>query len=496
MEMQVKTNIIEKLSKNPEIITEESIKDWVVPELLEHFAPKLASISYKVYGYQNGSSLGIRAFTEMSRDVLEKATTTFYITREHWKNNRYVTPYLITCLNRLGDKTLYDLQSSKTRRSPICPGCLFFDEKTYLNYSGKNFSCSRCNNEQIKLQDLLSACVDVKEKTRLECQIRIRSVFGNHSRRGFACPECKKFIPESYFGNKTRVSCPYDTVCGWFGNINDLRKELHPVGNVVKRELSLNFYGDKSSGDTQTKNGVDLVKSNELSIDSSIIMRESFENDIKILDSVLLTQGARYKDEKSIKKKLMYEAFINIRKKYPEDMVWYLVHQNRVGDSPIQSRIFQEYILLVQNALPFSVRYDGKMHDIYSLQDPRLDLFTGTSEFEAIVKTNGIVPNGTKEEYVGGRSGLSRGPCFIGHLLSITDKCGNSLMDCVDSYTFANIKLNNVEPGTSVTVKHLRIPAHYEMNGLIFLQRIRRKIVDSVYQRVNGKRRQVGGENV
>lgn len=484
-------NIIEVISKNPELITEEDIKNWVVPKLLVHFSSKINALSHKVYGYQEGSNLGTRAFTEMSKDVLEKATTTFLISKKHWKTNRYITPYLITCLNRLADKTVHELNSSKKHVSPICPGCLFFGDTKKVSYSGSNFSCSECNNQVLKLKDILQDIKDPIEKNRIEFEIRLRSIFGLHSRKGYACPDCNNFIPDSYIGYRVRVSCPYDSTCSWFGNINDIKRVLHPRSNMLNIDLSLNSNINQNNDISKQTSRLDIISSNDISVDSSIMMRQNFENDIKILDSVLYAQGARYKDEKSIKKRLMYEAFINIRNKYPEDMVWYLVYQNRVSDSPIQSRIFQEYIRLIENSLPFKVRYDGAMHEVYTLQDPRLDLFLGVSEFDSVVKNNGIIPNGTVEEYFGGRSGHSRGPCFIGYLLSLTDENSENIIDKVEQYTFANIKVKDIEPGTKVKVRHLRIPAHYEMNGLIYLQRIRRKIVDSVYQRINGKKRVV-----
>ena len=52
----------------------------------------------------------------------------------------------------------------------------------------------------------------------------------------------------------------------------------------------------------------------------------------------------------------------------------------------------------------------------------------------------------------------------------------------------------SVEPGTPVIVKHFRILPHYEMHSLVYLQRVRRAIVDSVYFRLNKKKRKVKGD--
>jgi len=46
-----------------------------------------------------------------------------------------------------------------------------------------------------------------------------------------------------------------------------------------------------------------------------------------------------------------------------------------------------------------------------------------------------------------------------------------------------------IEKNIPVTVSHFRIPSHYELGSLVYLQRIRRQIVDSVYFRLNNKKR-------
>jgi hypothetical protein len=81
-------------------------------------------------------------------------------------------------------------------------------------------------------------------------------------------------------------------------------------------------------------------------------------------------------------------------------------------------------------------------------------------------------------------------------LINVIDKSNNtSMMDMVDNYSFVQIKMKeSIEIGTHVRVKHFRIIPHYEMGGLVYLQRIRKKIVDSVYFKLNGKKR-IAGED-
>jgi len=67
----------------------------------------------------------------------------------------------------------------------------------------------------------------------------------------------------------------------------------------------------------------------------------------------------------------------------------------------------------------------------------------------------------------------------MGKLLSVVDKKTKvSLMNRVEEYSFSKIKMKNVKIGTQVVVSHLRIPPHYQMGGMVYVNRIRKKIVD------------------
>jgi hypothetical protein len=211
----------------------------------------------------------------------------------------------------------------------------------------------------------------------------------------------------------------------------------------------------------------------------------------KVVREVIEVQMAHVMKEprnRAIKKQMMYRAYYNMFDHSPEEMISYLAHQKVDSDLPIQSQIFQEFIRLMENSLPFQIRKFGRTIDVYSLLNPYLDLFLGLSTFTAAVRPSGLVPNNTAETYVGGRENKNHGPCFIG-LLCDAKVDNQSIMDRIEHYTFSHLKVWNVDPGTKVEVTHMRMPSHYEMNGLVQLQRIRRRIVDSVYQRLNGERR-------
>jgi hypothetical protein len=66
--------------------------------------------------------------------------------------------------------------------------------------------------------------------------------------------------------------------------------------------------------------------------------------------------------------------------------------------------------------------------------------------------------------------------------LSVTDKLTkNPLLDKVTEYSFSKIKMKDIDPGTEVIVTHLRIPPHYQMGGMVYINRVRKKIIDRVH---------------
>lgn len=484
-------SVIDKISQNPENITEEDVDTWVVSELVEHFDPKFNSLAS--YAYGPGNDLGRRAFREFAVKTIDKGVRVFLFKSQHWRKGRKIEPYLSTCLNRLADNEKRELSSNKSKTSvPVCPACRSFNEREYLRYESKNLRCTACTNAQLSLEDRIKDA-EGSERAKLEYQLRLRRIFSLHSRKGYKCPDCARFIPDSYIKGQ-RASCPYDDKCHWFGHVDELEPMAHPLGLASEKNISLNSTIKFDSGREVERQ--DSIKSEDAGADVRIEVRQRCEQEIKALLDVIDTQTLRLKREpeyKAIKKVLMYEAFKNMVNRCPEEMVSYLVHRNHSGELPIQSRIFQEFISLVENSLPFEVYSEGKIVEIYSLQDPRLDLFTGLSEFEADVLPDGSIPNCTKEAYIGGRKRKDFGPCFIGQLIDVRAiDIDQSLLEFVEFYTFSQIKMReDIPPGLRVKVRHFRIPSHYEMHGLVHLQRIRRRIVDSVYFKLHKKRRKI-----
>lgn len=490
-------DLICKIDQNIDKI-EKTEYDALADELLVYYDTKIKSLAHYAYGSvihydEDGPSIAVKAFKEYARSSLINGLDTF-ISLSHWKNGRSIGPYLATILNRKADALKADVSCSKRITVPICPACKLYGNKEFLIYENKKLRCNECCNEISRLEKQIEISDVYKDK--LEEKLRLRKIFALHSRKGFRCPECERFIPESYIA-QYGVSCVYND-CLFFGTINELESVRHPSG--LRYESFI--YLDSPLSKDNEKSGATLIDkyvSEQSEAFASINVKEQYELEYNTLIDVINLQIERInrteKPNKAKLKLLMYQAFINMIDSDTEDMVSYLARGKHFSEHPIQSRIFQEFIRLVENNLPLTVIRAGVEYEAYTLRDPVLNLFLGVSEFESVVKANGLIPNMTVETYSGGRQMKDFGRCFIGKLLDVVDiKSGISLNDKVLGYTFVDIRVDTCVPeGTEVKVNHLRIPSHYEMLGMVSLQRIRRKIVDSVYLKLYGKKRMIKG---
>jgi hypothetical protein len=485
-------DIVDRINQGASTISEADIETWVVPKLLSHYSDKISALCREVYGYpEQGASVALGAFKQQAEQAIRKGITTFLFKTYRWRAGMSVGPYLLTCLNRLADRIKSDVESIRKIGVPVCPACKSEGRKEFLFADVRGLICQYCSKESVRLEDEADSEIS-------QC---FHDIFSAHSKKGYRCPKCERFIPDSYVRSYL-ISCPYPT-CNWFGTSNEIELMLHPTGMSSEHLISLDVnYNDKWHGDNpgKTHTWKDNVADVSANADIKMEVVQRYDQEYEVIRTVILTQMERVLKEKrtkSIKKQLMYQAYLNVFERQPEDMIAYLAHLKHAGDLPIQSQIFQEFVRLVENALPFTIEKHGTEIEVLSLLDPYLDLFLGISNFTETVKLNRVVPNGTNEIYVGGRRMRDFGPCFIGMLCSVRDELGNDLFKKVVYYTFSHIKMaDSVEPGTVVKVSHLRIPSHYEMLGLVQLQRTRRRIVDSVYQRLHGVRRIIGVENV
>jgi hypothetical protein len=276
----------------------------------------------------------------------------------------------------------------------------------------------------------------------------------------------------------------------------ELDPMAHPLGQSTGSTVSLNAPISNSYG-SHVPEFQDRLDAQEINPDIKIEQTEKYNKELGIAKAVIAAQKAHFSKlpmSKVIKKYLMYQAFESLLKLDPAGMIGYLIHGKSLGERPIQSLIFQKYIQLIESRLPFEVVDDeGNTIEVFSLLDPCLNLFLGTSEYNSYVRESGLVSNNTYEIFVGAKC---NGPCFIGLLCDITDENGKSLLSEVEYYTFSNIKMKSTVPqNTQVRVTHFRIPPHYEMYSLVNLQRVRRRVVDSIYKRLHGEIRPLKGSD-
>jgi hypothetical protein len=464
---------------------------------MEHYDSRLNVLARKAYGSGNDGTptIAVNAFKERSKSELRSALETFFFTKEHWRTGRDLNSYLLTCFRRLSGRLFWDQSIAKRTSVSTCPACKYEGRKEFMVNESGMLRCQRCTKESERLSDELKTMDQGGiEFVKTQSRYKLYSQFSLHSKKGFRCPECKLFIPKSLA--TSRVVCPYPN-CVYMGSVDNVNVMGHPTGVSSRNMVSLNKPITQHGGGSSTTFFQDMFESNVLDPDSCLDMQMRYRQERDVLSAVIEDQIQALKRTNSastmIQKLLMYEAYKKMLDKYPDEMISYLAHVKQSSDFPIQAKIFQAYAGLIENYLPFSVEKRGKSVDIISLTSPDLALFLGISEFEAKIGSSNTIPNNTKEEYIGGRNFKNYGRCFIGKIIDIRDNStGESIKDKIKEYSFVQIKMDeSAKPGTFVTVKHFRILPHYEMHSMVFLQRIRRQIVDSVYFRLHKKKREV-----
>lgn len=347
----------------------------------------------------------------------------------------------------------------KKKTAYFCPGCLYLGKENIIYLSSKYFKCNEC-------VDGFKNNLDPKKNL-------LYKTFNQHNKNGYHCFICDRFIPHP-LDNSENVSCPYFD-CWFVGKISTLKKMHHPTSQSNPEKLIL---------DISKNNGAafkDLIASDQEDVVSQLETKQELLIKINALKETINSQSNSVPYSSSdftVKHKcLVYQSFNNLLDKYPVEMTDYLLNDSRSGG--FQHKIFQEYIKLLEVSLPFIFKRGNKLYKINSLLDDNLSLFDGISEFDAIVSDKLSIKNNTKEFYIGGRAASYAKPYYIGKLLNIiAKKTKTPIINNVVEYSFNKIKVSGIEPGTEVSVTHLRVPPHYQMGGMVYINRIRKKIID------------------
>lgn len=180
----------------------------------------------------------------------------------------------------------------------------------------------------------------------------------------------------------------------------------------------------------------------------------------------------------------MYDAFLSMLESRPREMTDYLMNGQRGYN--LQHKIFQSYISILESKIPFIFTKNNQFHYITSLLDHQLGLFDGISVFDGHINNKHYIKNETTEFYVGGRKAYYINRYYIGKLLDVVNMSnGLSMMDQVREYSFNKIYMYDETPLTQVRISHLRIPPHYQMGGMVYLNRIRKEIVKALTARAS-----------
>lgn len=261
---------------------------------------------------------------------------------------------------------------------------------------------------------------------------------------GYRCPDCNRFM-ESPVG--LAITCPYSD-CFFIGVISSLKRMRKPA-----IPISTQIVVSALSDITPILNVIDEHLSTLQYTGVNCTMKQ---------------------------KTFVYEAFASLLKKYPTEMSLYLLEGKR--GNKLQSKLFQEYVSIVEKNLPFSYKTSSGLVKIDSLTHPGINPFDGISKFDAVVESNQTIKNKTSELYIGNRKSYYCQPFYIGKILDVVDDNGISWLHSVVDYSFSVIN-TNLAPKTKVHVSHLRIPAHYQVGILSHINRIKKSLTDSLQKK-------------
>lgn len=434
-----------------EVINLLDVDKLVASFLKEHEAG--INTLHKIY-YKTNDQLSLRAMIAGIEDELKTGCVSFL---NKGNATDELGNYLFYIVNAYCKKNA--IVSLKRKTEYLCPGCLYLGKTTLVSLS-QTFKCNECKMG-------LSNTTDPKK-------ILLLNTFAVHNKSGYHCQDCDRFLAHPLTNSNT-ITCPYFD-CSFVGDYTGLKKMHHPTSSINIDKLDLDVT--KPNHSTSIK---DNLVSNEISALSRLEAKNDLEEKIRILQEVIESQSSSIlynSSDSTVKHKLFtYQAFGTLISQQPEEMVEYLLNSSRSGG--FQHKIFQEYVRLLEAGLPFVIKKNGKLFKVNSLLDENMCVFDGISVYDALITDKLEIKNNTQEFYIGGRKAAYTKPYYMGKLLSVIDKkTKGSLMNQVEEYSFSKIKMKGVKVGTQVTVSHLRIPPHYQMGGMVYVNRIRKKIID------------------
>lgn len=427
--------------------------DVLVENFIKEREQSIATL-HRIY-FKSGNQISLRSLVEELKEELRTGCITF-VNKESQLEELH--NYLFYIANAVCKKLSKPFIKKKIEY--LCPGCLYLGKDGLMTDINQIFQCDECEAE-------LKFTTDPKK-------IAFFKIFHRHNKKGYHCSDCDRFIPLPIDGSAI-ISCPYFD-CAFVGSIDDLRKMHHPTSQSNPEKLIL----DVSVNDKMSIK--DNIPDSDIDIHSKLEIQQDLQDRIDILKDIIETQSNYVPYSSSDftvqHKQLVYQAIGNLLDTYPTEMSSYLFG-NADSHFGFQHKIFQEYIDLLEASFPYFITKNRQRYKVDNLLDDNLKLFDGISVFNGMVNEKMVIKNDTTEFYIGGRKGTVAKPYYIGKLLGILDvETKNSVMHLVTEYGFSNIKMHDIKPGTSVIVTHLRVPPHHQMNGMVYVNRVRKKIVE------------------
>jgi hypothetical protein len=428
--------------------------DMMVERFLQEHCSGVANIHHMYF--QTDNQLSLYALLELLKDELRTGCVTFINKGSPLEE---LSIYLFYIANAFCRKLVASPHKKKSEH--ICPGCLFLGMATLVVFD-KTFQCEECHYQ-------LRQTTDPK-------QVVFYKTFAVHNKRGYRCANCHRFIPHP-LENTSIVACPYFD-CSFVGEYKDLSGMHHTTSQTNPEKLVLDITND---GDRFFK---DSILSKEIDAQTCLEIKEELQIKINLIKEIISSQISHVSYSSSdftIKhKQLVYEAFGILLQQQPEEMIGYLLEGTRSGG--FQHKVFQEYIRLLDSSLPFFIKKGAKRYRVDNLLSEHLCIFDGISHFDSIITDRLDIKNGTTEFYIGGRKASYTQPYYIGKLLNVLHTQTKApLLHLVKEYSFSRIKFNDIRPGTPVSITHLRIPPHYQMGGMVYVNRVRKKIVERAH---------------
>ena len=469
---------LNELINNPELFNQikENDIDELSKQLIPIFEDKINNtadfLTKKLMATPGSSSKD--AFKLQIEDVIKKSVYS-YVANQKFKINVPLNAYLNKSIYIFSKILIENNENGNDKiKVHICPHCRDRGIKEFLTKTEDVLYCKNCNNE-------------ANNSSITEEERQLYRAFSEHSIDGCCCPACQKFIPNSLKKDDILL-CPYcKSDCFNAEHAKNptstISRVFVSINNIMKPNNSNVDTGHKSTEfSEQYCDGTDNACEN-------LIKEEEFKKKFLSIKEIISLQKTTNQNVRRFpNKKCMYESFDNTLDKYPEEMINYLTIGGQNSELSIQATIFQEFAKLMKEELPIKMYLNGNEINIIEPTDSRLNLFSDIREFSNFIDNNSVAKKRIGFKYENDNKIEDPSEMFIGELISITNIAGEDLLSFVDNYNFTSVRFKYTEktkPGMDVIVKYYSILPSYSLKSLIHLQRIKKKISDSINSKIS-----------